>query len=84
MSCELCGGPVVVQGSLTGTRYYVPVAEEALQKMMDGEQTDNFIRDRLRRAEKIIDRLREELSASSRRANLEGQGQTPEEGGRGV
>lgn len=66
-SCELCGGPVVVQGSITGTRYYVSVAEESIQRVMNQIQADNFLRDRLRRAEVIIDNLRKELGQSGRK-----------------
>lgn len=59
--CQMCGGPVVVKGSLSGSRYYVPVADTELEKMMDKFGMDWFIRERLQRAERIIVELRDEL-----------------------
>ena len=74
LSSPVCGGPVVLHTSHGGTSYYMPVSEEAFQKMMDVRQTDEFIRDRLLRAERIITQLRRELSEcrDKNRAEVEG------------
>lgn len=61
--CPACGGPVVIQGAITGTRYYVPVAEEMLQTMM--ENADTFLHERLQRAERIIVELRKQVKSGS-------------------
>ena len=42
----------------SGTEYYVPIHNDFLEKLMDKEAVDQFVRDRLRRAEKIINELR--------------------------
>lgn len=61
--CEECGGPVVYQKTATGVQYPTPLSNEFFLQQMQLQTSDYFILDRLRRAERIITELREELSA---------------------
>ena len=60
-SCELCGSAVILESGIAGTRYYTPVDSVWLEGLMTTHSSDNFILDRLRRAEKIIVDLRRQL-----------------------
>ena len=61
-ACEICGGPVIIEGNDEGTNWYTPILEKDLNRFMDTRGTDEFIRDRLFRAEKIIINLRQQLN----------------------
>jgi hypothetical protein len=47
------------------TAYYVPVAERQLQKVLTELNVEEFLRNRLRRAETIIVTLRKELAGKN-------------------
>ena len=61
-ACSICGSAVSLEGTVTGTKYYVPINNYMLEKIMDDWTMDQFIRDRLRRAEIIIKDLRRQLA----------------------
>lgn len=67
--CELCGGPVILKATPTGTRFRIPVADTVLNQMMDHPEVDQFIRERLQRAERIIIELREEKEVLRKHLN---------------
>lgn len=60
-ACALCGGAVTVERGITGTTVYIPVDTNWLDRMMAQHSSDEFILDRLRRAERIIVDLRKRL-----------------------
>lgn len=51
-TCSVCGSVVTVHHTLDGARYLLPVSSD---------NTDALVHDRLRRAEKIIVDLRQQL-----------------------
>jgi hypothetical protein len=60
--CSTCGGAVILKSSDEGTSYYLPAASDWLERMMVKYSSDDFILDRLHRAEIIITQLRKELA----------------------
>ena len=67
-ACELCGSAVTVETSEEGTRFYIPVANEFLEQLLDSH-VDQFIRDRLRRCERIVVDLRNQISEQGEKKN---------------
>lgn len=59
--CPACGGPVAPHETIGGTRYLIAVSDHLLQEIMTRQAVDQFVRDRLQRAEKIIVSLREKV-----------------------
>lgn len=65
--CELCGSLVIRHHSSHGPSYYIPVSEEAIMALLSKrDDIDMFILDRLQRAERIIEKLRKDLSQARR------------------
>lgn len=60
-SCPLCASPVSFHKALDDKIIYIPLAKEYLEYCLNYEAVDYIIRDRLRRAEKIIVDLRNRL-----------------------
>lgn len=61
-ACALCGSAVLLERTNSGTSYYVPVDMAWLDRVMKINGSDEFILDRLRRAESIITQLRKEVA----------------------
>ncbi len=60
--CPQCGSPAIRKTTLGGTTYFVSVIESVLDSYFDTKDgIDDFIRDRLLRAERIISSLRREI-----------------------
>ena len=61
--CSLCGAPVFRRRMASGTVYLVSILEEVLASYFDThEEVDNFLKDRIQRAERIIVDLRKALA----------------------
>lgn len=61
-ACPSCGGACVPKKTLDGSRYFIALSNSALQEWMTANSADEFVRDRLQRAEKIIIDLRAEVA----------------------
>lgn len=67
-ACENCGSAVVSARTIDGARYVIAVQDGHILPLLEEYGADEFISDRLRRAERIIMQLRQrvrELEASN-------------------
>ncbi len=61
-ACETCGSMVIKRRTIDGARYYIPIADDKLFKVLaQRPDVDLFILDRLQRAERIIMGLRAQV-----------------------
>lgn len=62
-ACPQCGSPVVRFRNMNGSRYCIGVTETMLMEYFQSRKDiDDFVADRLQRAERIIVQLRRELN----------------------
>lgn len=66
-ACERCGSPVVIQKTITGSFFYLPISDQYLSSMFKEADVDFFILDKLRHQEKLIAELKKKLGQKVRK-----------------